>query len=381
MGKMLLIFILGMCSIFTLTHHTVIQSSGRQIDSTAAKYYRMQAQNIAESGIEYAYNKIQTDTNWSGISTLQMSNGTLSVSINKQPGFRIISSKGFYSFSKISRTVSARVQITSNNVPDEPETQTIYLNKAILTEADLNMSGNATVSSTGNFNADIHTNGDISLSNNGNAGKGFVKGYVTYAGDKVSGRMDKAQPVNTVGGLEKVRHTDRIDIPQLNMENLRKIADTVIFGGTKSGNITMGTKQNPLIVFVDGDLSLSGNVTGYGCFIVKGNLSISGNTSLTAADPKGNSFGLFVEGDVSIAGGGNSGRVDGLIYANGNVTMAGHFPVYGGIISRKAFSITGTADVYYKPTLKSITTVITNGNGGNGNSTFSVALLKGSYSY
>jgi hypothetical protein len=70
--------------------------------------------------------------------------------------------------------------------------------------------------------------------------------------------------------------------------------------GSNPGSIAMGTSSSPIIDYVEGDLTLNGNPTGYGVLVVTGTLHMGGNFSWHGP--------VFVVGDgiADMNGGGNA---------------------------------------------------------------------------
>jgi hypothetical protein len=77
--------------------------------------------------------------------------------------------------------------------------------------------------------------------------------------------------------------------------------------GSDPGSIAMGTSGAPIVDYVDGDLTLSGNSTGYGILVVTGTLHFSGNFTW---------YGLvLVVGDgIADMNGGGNGQIVGSMY-------------------------------------------------------------------
>lgn len=75
-----------------------------------------------------------------------------------------------------------------------------------------------------------------------------------------------------------------------------------------SNNINLGTSSVPAINVVNGDLTLSGNSSGYGILLVRGNLTMSGNFSWHGP--------IFVigTGQFSAANGGGNGQIVGTLF-------------------------------------------------------------------
>jgi Tfp pilus assembly protein PilX len=115
--------------------------------------------------------------------------------------------------------------------------------------------------------------------------------------------------------------------------------------GGCSGLANPGTQANPQIIYVNGDLTITGNLTGYGVLVVtgtltmkgtpqwngivlvvgQGNLQTSGTTSYNGAvvvaktvDASGNPLPTFGAPTISVNGGGHGG----IQYSSGCVNMA-----------------------------------------------------------
>ncbi|MEW6277035.1 MAG: hypothetical protein AB1758_00330 [Candidatus Eremiobacterota bacterium] len=82
-------------------------------------------------------------------------------------------------------------------------------------------------------------------------------------------------------------------------------------------------------LYVDGDLEITGGVTGVGALVVDGNLTLNGGASLSSQ----NRLAMLCSGTITLKGGGN--HLQGLLYARGgldaeNVTVVGSAVVNSG---------------------------------------------------
>lgn len=136
------------------------------------------------------------------------------------------------------------------------------------------------------------------------------------------------------------------------VSNLQQLVSTLkadatqpVINGPAGGLANPGTQANPQIIYVNGDLSISGNTVGYGVLVVTGNLTISGTptwngiimvvgkgnftTSGTAqyngavivantVDALGNPLPTFGPSTVNVNGGGHGG----FQYSSGCIAMA-----------------------------------------------------------
>jgi Tfp pilus assembly protein PilX len=146
---------------------------------------------------------------------------------------------------------------------------------------------------------------------------------------------DKTLPpsMQTVSNLQQLVSTLKADATQ------------PVINGPASGLANPGTQVNPQIIYVNGDLNISGNTVGYGVLVVTGNLTISGTpnwngiilvvgkgnftTSGTAQyngavvvantlDALGHPLATFGPSTVTVNGGGHGG----FQYSSGCIAMA-----------------------------------------------------------
>jgi hypothetical protein len=88
-----------------------------------------------------------------------------------------------------------------------------------------------------------------------------------------------------------------------------------------ASSVPLGSAANPQVTVVNGDLSMSGNSTGYGLLVVTGNLSFSGTIGWRGV------ILVIGQGNFSYSGGGNN-EFDGAIFvaktrnASGNLLSA-----------------------------------------------------------
>jgi hypothetical protein len=109
-----------------------------------------------------------------------------------------------------------------------------------------------------------------------------------------------------------------------------KFADNIWDG---SGSVDLGSDANPKVTFVNGDLSLTGGITGAGLLVVTGDCTLGGD--------------VIWDGLVLVIGGGdfwahgmNRGIHGGLIVAN--LTLVGGVPTFG---MSTIFDIRGNSDI------------------------------------
>jgi hypothetical protein len=62
------------------------------------------------------------------------------------------------------------------------------------------------------------------------------------------------------------------------VSTLKNDATQPVINGPASGLSNPGTVNNPQIIYVNGDLTITGNTTGYGILVVTGTLTIKGTS-------------------------------------------------------------------------------------------------------
>lgn len=358
MGRMILILILGGSVLFSLATVNINKSNLSMVENNVDEYNYSSAKNLAESGIEYAMSKLADDTTWTGTgaSEKQYDCGSVSVSVqNTNSAYYNGPNTGLTSVRLITvigrsgdqkDTIRSVVQFPSaaNSVPPPPA----YLKYAVATGNNLSLNGNITIRDDNNtsWNANIHTNADFSMN-----GNNTVAGFLTYAGDAHSNPshaiINNIVPNQNPNEDPSSQRTGRVDIPTFNPDEYKDKADIVYeHNQTMSGNITLGTKDNPKVIYVGGDLTLSGNVSGYGEFIVKGNILLSGDVDLSSEDPSGSSLGLYTSGDLNANG---NVTVKAQILTGGNANLNGNCKVYGSVTTKGTVNFNGNVKIYYRP--------------------------------
>ncbi len=254
--------------------------------------------------------------------------------------------------------------------------------QAVWSNGDIDLSGTAWVA------GDVHSNRNL----NSSSGSFEVYGTGTYTGtesaqdNRFTGTPSLAErdsivaPLVTSPPLSWDSEQPVLPGPSWALSTLNDPTTTLPLGDslthgwlTDAGGadvIGKGTATDPYVLFVNGNLSVSGPVRlpGHIRIYVNGTLSIgndsglsstiSGRPSLTgtAGDtgtwvdanlPDGVTIGLYVNGNVSI---GERSFLAAMLYTNGTITHSGSGPrmIVGGIVSRQPVGIGGSAKVFYK---------------------------------
>lgn len=371
MGKMLLIVVMGAGIIFSVVSLTINKSNTSMVSNAAQEYESVMAKNYASSGIEFALKNLSDDTTWSGVNSKSLANGTFKITVvNTNAKYfngpaagvvkgRLITSIGTYSTSI--DTIRAVLQLptgTGSSVPPP------FLDYAVCTGNNLSMNGNVLITdhNNNNWNSNIHTNANFSMN-----GNNTINGFLTYFGSAHSNPASKMNsaisPNVNPNGDPTYSQIPKIDIPNYDPDDYKSIATTIYNTNVNlSGNRVLGSKASPEIIYVNGDLDLSGNISGYGMFLVKGNVIINGNVTVSSVDPNGNNLGLYVKGDINANG---NVKLYAQIYSNSNANLNGNIKIYGGITTKGTVNFNGNVSVYYRPTTTELTEPIWPQTGGS----------------
>ncbi len=371
MGKMLLIVVMGAGIIFSVVSLTINKSNTSMVSNAAQEYEGVMAKNYASSGIEYALKNLSDDTTWTGVDNKSLSNGSFTITVvNTNAKYfngpaagvvkgRLITSIGTYSTSI--DTIRAVLQLptgTGSSIPPP------FLDYAVCSGSDFSLNGNALITDDNNnsWNANVHTNADFHMN-----GNNTINGFLTYysnASSNPSWRLGTAiSPNVNPNGDPSYNQVPLITMPSYNPDDYKFLATTVYNSNkTLSGNTILGTKENPEIIYVGGDLTLSGNISGYGILLVKGNINCNGNVTINSIDPSGNNLGLYVKGNLNANG---NVKLYAQIYSNSDVNLNGNVKVYGGVTAKGTVHFNGNVSVYYRPTTTELTQPIWPQAGGS----------------
>ncbi|HMB93451.1 MAG TPA: hypothetical protein VKP65_21545, partial [Rhodothermales bacterium] len=258
-------------------------------------------------------------------------------------------------------------EITSGIAESAPD----FLNYAVLSEDNLAMNGNITgdiceicVDGTEamTLNADMHTNGNLHVTGNSASVRGFGT-YGTYGSSNPTKALDNTfQPYYNPSGANSTHRAETINIPALNVPvmALAMEPDSVTNGdAVLSSDIDFGgTREDPYIWHIKGDLTASGNaqVEGYVMFLVDDDVTFSGTVDAGEFDGyeggDESSVAFYVGDDVFFSG---TVEVWGQIFAGDALSFQGTPDVYGSITANSV-SFGGTVSIFYRPASPGLTT-------------------------
>jgi hypothetical protein len=302
---------------------------------TSLKYHQVVESNTtelyaADSGIQYALYKLAEDPDAIVSEDLpsEVNNGTVNISTLDLGG-------GLY---KITSTAVAQgtgnTQITSYIQMSGG----IFEYGMLALKNDINMGGNAEITSLEVLEGNIYSNRNIIMSGN----------------SKVYGNATAVGEVQLSGNAHVYGSSEEDTQPK----NFTEI-DTSVYlgeanaGGTLTGNLSIGgngyydlgpkhitgnltISSNRIVrltgtVWVDGTISMSGNtrIEGPGTIIAIGNITATGNSKLL---PDNIPFIISTTGNISTAG--NSWTSAAFYAPNGDVLMTGNSRIYGCVIGQ-----------------------------------------------
>jgi hypothetical protein len=356
MGKMLLILVIGSGVIASVITYNMLSSSNQLLENAISEYDLTQARLNAESSFELAIKHILEDTNFTNRPVVNFKRGIGSFTITptsaKLPdgpsagltSVRQINATGRVNDKVVNIKSTIQLQMGSGGVALLPPP---FLRYGIISDQTITMNGNILIRDDNNplINANVHTNSNFQMN-----GNNTIKGFLTYVGTAHSnpaGRLNTSFSPNVNPTNAPVHsRVSPVNIPTFDPDAYLSRATQVHTGNLSiSGNRTFGTKDNPQIIYVGGDLTISGNITGYAAFIVKGNININGNVTITTQDPTGNNLGLYTRQNLNVNG---NVTLRAQVFANQNVNLGGNSRVYGGITAKGTINFNGNVSIYYR---------------------------------
>lgn len=268
----------------------------------------------------------------------------------------------------VSFTVDAAIE--KDIVFSQAEEAPPFMRYAVMTEENLSINGNILTdlyvdgNQDNTLNANMHTNGNLHISGNAATVRGFGT-YVGSASANPSSALDGTfDPYYNPTNDPDVQQVPAVDIPTFDVATM--LSKTTV-DQTTSGDLSMsgtydlgGTREDPFVWHVDGNLSASGGVVinGYVMFIVEGNVGFSGNFEAGESGYDGgdeSSVALYATGSIDMQG---NSRIYGQIYTGTGVNFLGGTPrVFGSLATTGSVTLSGTPKIYYRVPSPALTTV------------------------
>ncbi len=227
-----------------------------------------------------------------------------------------------------------------------PEHVPPFLDYSMMSGGSLTLAGTPDVDLSGfgyEENANVHTNSTLHISGK----KVKISGFGTYGEGVTSSPSDALDVAFTpqVNDYDRppAHQVDPIEIPEFDLASYLAMVETDMISGpiTLDGTYALGgTRLDPYIWYVQGDLDAAGDVQldGYVMFLVDGDIRMSGNVS---------------------AGMESEGRSESNLafYSSGNITFTGNVELYGQFFADGVFEVNGTPNIYGSVTARGATSL------------------------
>lgn len=176
-----------------------------------------------------------------------------------------------------------------------------FMSSAVTCERDISVTAPLTLRSADpTANANLVANRKIKILQ-----PSLVEGFA-FHGDALNlytdTESDIFQPNDNTQSEPLARQISPVNIPPFNAADHAGIATVTSDTNLDlSGAVTLGTKENPAIWYVDGNLHISGptTFTGYGIFLVTGDVHFLDSITFSNADAR-STFGLYANKDIHI---------------------------------------------------------------------------------
>lgn len=345
--------------IMSLNINTVI---GDQLTQSVSYYEDVQVRNMCNSVTEMLASSVSSNTAYrvKNYSKLTIFDGSVYyrvvdtvIATDSLVKIEVI---GY--FGETPRVTTAYFSVQSGEV-DLPD----FMKSAATSSGKLKLSGNSKIIDAGDptLNTDIYVK-DVELSNNS-----LIEGFVNYS-SSFSGKTSSVKPNSNPTGLPTTKNISSIpEVPDFKAEDYKSKASVKYNSNLtiKNNTITLGTKAKPVIIYVEGNLYIQANakINGYGVFIVKGNVEMSGNATFGSNDPDKSSLGFYSEGNIKTSG---NATYYGQMFAKGNVEMSGNSSVIGNVAAKGNIEMSGNNQIRYKQAATSLTEEVWEVSGGGG---------------
>jgi hypothetical protein len=267
MGKISSIWVLGFVVIFGIVRMSILRTIGETVQNAVADYHRVNARNVANSGVYVGLENIAEDNHWRGpIKSMSFSEGWCDLAVQDS------SADSTLGANRLRLIGTGHSQDTAHTVQVviEGKKQIPRLPGAIAVKSDsstFNFSGST-------FNIDGH---DTNLDLTPGPGPDILGLSVSNGPD--SARAVAQPKANRIIGITPAPSVGvDTDLPDLKVlaNWLRRRRGTLLFSGGTYNDVNWGTWEDPAIVYIDGDGDIQGISTGYGILIINGDLKLAG---------------------------------------------------------------------------------------------------------
>ncbi|MFC2084573.1 hypothetical protein ACFLS9_05905 [Bacteroidota bacterium] len=349
MGRGLIIIVFGTMVVFTIMNLNIINSINTATSRSSDFYADVQARDIGNSMVNMLISEL-SDSNTLRINYFkkkELFGGTAKYKIIDTT----LGSENLVKISVVGEYFNSQKNVTAYvEVPDSNSLKKLppFLTYAILGEEVKILGENISVRSSQieTYNTNIHSNKKVTLDGDFM----IIEGFVTYNSVDMNGNFMKIKPVFNPDG-DPVHHVAPVvDIPNFNPSDYKAEANLVYIGDKIiTGNIYLGSVENPVIIYVGGKLQIQGALYGYGAIIVENDVEVTGDLTANSPDPNYSKVGIFTKGKFIM----NDPMlvVHSCVFAQDEIIINGEKSVvYGNLISKTSVTLNNSKiEVRYKP--------------------------------
>ncbi len=323
------VFLLAMAALITLLilGTSLVQTSVQGLSWASNDRRQIEAFCLAESGVDMAITKLYED--YDGINDTLATSGYYSDSFTLAPGSVAYSVSAPYSgIADTCLIVSdattwtgkqARVRVVAAFQRDVSR----VFEGAIFSDSPLSLKGSGAIYPDENgMGGDIYANGDITF--DGTSFEMTADGSI-YTTGSINWVPPEVPATNVHQGVAQ------LPMPTIDLDYYKSIATEIHFGKTTFNDSNMAGLTG--VIYVKGDVVISGNYTGQAVIVATGKITVTGN--VTAGSPDNDTLVLMSPKAIKITG---NSHVDGLIYAHSVMSPAaaeisGNMSIRGAIIA------------------------------------------------
>ncbi|MFK7843761.1 MAG: S8 family serine peptidase, partial [Rhodothermales bacterium] len=182
-----------------------------------------------------------------------------------------------------------------------------------------------------------------------------IEGFGYYK-SKISGKYASAfHPPYNPTDLTPYRKVDDIKVPKFKASDHKKAATKTTTGNLKlSGHYTLGTRENPEIWYVSGNLKIVDEVTisGYGVFLVNGKIQIYDNLR-TVSGTEETTLGLYSSGNINSYA--SDLAISAQVFSGSRIEILDNTTIYGNITATANINFYDNVTVHYRAALPILT--------------------------
>ncbi len=200
---------------------------------------------------------------------------------------------------------------------------------------------------SGVSNANVFANDRLYLKHDGSRFEGF--GYYGTSAN----RRSAFRPAYNPTGLPSTMQQARIDVPDFRAEDFRHLATYEVPGGPVGGPVRLGTRENPLVLYVNGDMHIVAptQISGYGIILVTGAVTVNASVTARGADT---GIGIYANGAIQMNAAGSI--VTAQLFSRGDIIFRAPTTLYGTATARDDVQIeTPGVVVHYRPVSPALT--------------------------